>query len=421
MQTDCRRFWNGVESADAGMTIRAAKQFVQAQFAPAVGIESVPLAAARNRVLATNLVATIDLPPHDSAAMDGFAVRSADLSVAGAPRLRLIGRAAAGHPFDGTIGDGQTVRILTGAPLPPGADAVAMQEICGVEGDAVAVGAGVRPGANFRRRGEDVRAGSVVAAAGRRLRPQDIALAAALGVRELIVFNRLRVALFSTGDEVREPGSPLHAGEIWDANRWLFRSLLEALGCDVSDLGILADDLRRIEGALSDAAHEHDLIVTTGGVSVGKEDHVTNVIRRRGYLETRRLAIKPGKPVGLGDIDDCPILALPGNPVAAAVSFIAFGRAVVLRLAGSAEDGPPSFRLPAAFGYRKKPGRRDYLLGVVERDGSGISSIGLFEKQGAAMLSAITQAEGFVAVDDAVEHVRPGDLVDFIPHESLLA
>ncbi|HET6221794.1 MAG TPA: gephyrin-like molybdotransferase Glp, partial [Dongiaceae bacterium] len=399
---------NGGKKAGPGMTpLHEAKRHVQAQFVAAVGVETVPLAAARNRVLATNLVAAVDLPPHDSAAVDGFAVRSADLWATNAPRLRLVGRTAAGHPFNGTVGGGQTVHILTGAPLPQGADAIVMQEACSIRGDAVDFTERVRPGANFRRRGEDVRTGSVVLAAGRRLRPQDIALAAALGVHELIVFERLRVALFSTGDEVREPGTPLNAGEIWDANRWLLRSLLEALGCKVSDLGILNDDLHGIEGAISGAAHEHDLIVTSGGVSVGSEDHMTNVIRRRGSLDTRRLAIKPGRPVGLGDIDDCPILALPGNPVAAAVSFIAFGRSVVLRLAGSTEDGPLAFRLPAGFGYRKIRGRRDYLLGVIERDGSGISSISMFEKQGAAMLSAITQTDGFVAIDEHIEHVQP--------------
>jgi len=406
---------------DAGTkTIQQAMQLMRAQFVPAVDVEVVPLAAARNRVLATNLVAAIDLPPHDSAAMDGFAVRAADLS-SGVPRLQLVGRAAAGHPFNGTVADGQAVRILTGAPLPDGADAVVMQETCVIQGDTVRIAGRVAPGANFRPRGEDVRSGSVVVAAGRRLRPQDVALAAAVGVRELIVFRRLRVALFSTGDEVRDAGAPLNRGEIWDANRWLLRSLLEAVGCQVSDVGILRDDPQAIEGAVSGAAHEHDLIVTSGGVSVGTEDHLTNVIRRRGYLDAQRLAIKPGKPVGLGDIDDCPIIALPGNPVAAVVSFIAFGRAAVLRLAGSTEGGPPAFRLPADFGYRKKPGRRDYLLGVVERDAGGVSSVSMFEKQGAAMLSAITQADGFVAVDEDVEHVRPGDLVDFIPHESLLA
>jgi molybdopterin molybdotransferase len=402
-------------------TLAEAQRLVRTQCAPAVAVETVPLAAARNRVLATSLVAAVDLPLHDSAAMDGFALRAADVDGADSPRLRLVGRAAAGHPFDGTVAGGEAVRIFTGAPLPRGADAVAIQEICGLHGDSVVVGGSVRPGANYRRRGEDVQAGSVVLAAGRRLRPQDIALAAALGVRELMVFDSLRVALFSTGEEVREPGAPLGPGEIWDANRWLLRSLLEALGCDVDDIGILSDDRRAIEGALCGAAREHDLIVTSGGMSVGSEDHMTAVIRRRGSLDAYQLAIKPGRPVGLGDIDDCPILALPGNPVAAAVAFIAFGRAVVLRLAGSLEAAPLAFRLPAAFGYRKKPARRDYLLGVVERDDNGVSSVGMFEKQGAAMLSAIAQTQGFVAIDEDVEDVRPGDLVDFIPHESLLA
>ncbi len=412
----------GGSAPDIGMkTLPEARQLVQRQFIPVVGSQVVPLAAARNRVLATGLVAAVDLPPHDSAAMDGFAIRSSDLLESGYPRLQLIGHAAAGHPFAGAVADGQAVRILTGAPLPRGADTVVTQETCAVDGDFVRIIERVRPGANFRKRGEDVRAGAAVLAAGRRLRPHDIALAAALGVREMIVFNRLRVALFSTGDEVREPGTPLDAGQIWDANRWLLRSLLEAIGCEISDLGILADNANDIEGVLADAAHDHDLIVTSGGMSFGSEDHMTNVIRRRGALETQRLAIRPGKPVGLGDIDDCPILALPGNPVAAAVSFVAFGRAVVLRLAGCLEDGPLSLRLPAAFGYRKKRGRRDYLLGVVERDGSGVSTVNMYEKQGAAMLSAISQTHGFAAIDESVEHVRPGDLLDFIPHEALLA
>src|SRR5262245_23543805 len=416
------RLVGGSEAPDMGMkSLPEARRLVRQQFVPVVGIEVVPLAAARNRVLATNLVASVDLPPHDNAAMDGFAIRASDMLDSGYPRLRLIGHAAAGHPFTGEVGDGQAVRILTGAPMPRGADTVVTQETCGYDGDYVRIIERVRPGANFRRRGEDVSAGSVVLAAGRRLRPHDIALAAALGVRELIVFQQLRVALFSTGDEVREPGTPLAAGQIWDANRWLLRSLLEAAGCAVSDLGILADHRHAIEGALAEAAHDHDLIVTSGGMSFGTEDHMSNVIRRRGALETQRLAIKPGKPVGLGDIDDCPILALPGNPVAVAVSFIAFGRALVLRLSGCLEDGPLAFRLPAAFGYRKKYGRRDYLLGVVERDGSGVSSVSMYEKQGAAMLSAISQTHGFAAIDETVEHVRPGDLVDFIPHESLLA
>src|SRR5215468_4555861 len=223
-------------------TLAEAQRLVRAQCAPAVAVEAVPLGAARNRVLATNLVAAIDLPPHDSAAMDGFALRSADVDGADSPRLRLVGRGAAGHPFEGTVAGGEAVRIFTGAPLPRGADAIAVQEICGLHDDSVVVGGSVRPGANYRRRGEDVHAGSVVLAAGRRLRPQDIALAAALGMRELAVFDSLRVALFSTGEEVREPGMPLGPGEIWDANRWLLRSLLEALGCRVSDLGILVDD-----------------------------------------------------------------------------------------------------------------------------------------------------------------------------------
>src|SRR5262245_59849390 len=232
------RLAGGSEAPEMGMkSLPEVRRLVRQQFVPVVGIEVVPLAVARNRALATNLVASVDLPPHDNAAMDGFAIRSVDQLAAGIPRLRLVGHAAAGHPFDGEVADGQAVRILTGAPLPRGADTVVTQETCGYDGDHLRLIERVRPGANIRRRGEDVRAGSVVLAAGRRLRPHDIALAAALGVQELAVFQQLRVALFSTGDEVREPGAPLDTGQLWDANRWLLRSVLGATGCVATDPG----------------------------------------------------------------------------------------------------------------------------------------------------------------------------------------
>lgn len=410
----------GGEAGLAMKTLAEAGQMVQAHFPPAVPVEQVPLGRARNRVLADGLVAPTDLPRFDNAAMDGFAVRWADLGAAG-PRLLHVGQAAAGHPFAGTVRTAQTVRVLTGGEMPQGADTVVVQEHCLAKGDWVEVVENPRQGANVRRRGEDLRAGTVVLAAGRRLRAPDIALAAALGFCSLPVYRRLRVALLSTGDEVREPGSPLCAGEIWDANRWLLASLLEALGCRVSDLGIRPDDADAIESALAAAAQDHDLIVTSGGMSVGSEDHLAEVIRRHGSLETQTLAIKPGKPVGLGDIDDCPILALPGNPVAAAVAFVAFGRSLVLRLAGATHEDPVSFRLPSGFSYAKKPGRRDYLVGTHTRDGGGVGWLVPHAKQGSAMLSAMARAGGFIVIDEGVEKVKPGDLVDFIPYDVLMS
>jgi molybdopterin molybdotransferase len=402
------------------MTPATARATARAQLAPATGRETVGLAQARNRILAADLIAAIDLPPHDSAAVDGFALRFSDLSKDGPTSLRLIGLAAAGRPFQGTLANGETVRTFTGAVMPSGGDTVVMQEDCVLDGDKVAIPAGIRRGQHRRHQAEDLPAGRLVLSAGRRLRAQDIALAAALGQNTLPVFARPRVALFSTGDEVREPGQSRKAGDIWDANRWLVRGLLEQWGCEVDDLGILPDNRSTIEAALSAAARDHDLLVTSGGMSVGAEDHLAAVIRRRGTLDIWRLALKPGKPVGLGDIDACPILGLPGNPVAALVTFVALGRAIVSRLAGASDEPPLSFHLPIAAAYKKKAGREEYLFARISDVGGTPSAAAVLDKQGAAMLSAASEADGFVILADHASDIAKGDVVAFIPFRELI-
>jgi molybdopterin molybdotransferase len=397
-----------------------ARSLVCSLLSPVTQLQRVPLGRALNRLAAEGLVATVDLPPWDSAAVDGYALRGDDISPDGPTHLTVIGRAAAGHPFVQPLGKREAARIFTGAPLPLGADTVVMQEVCQIDGDAISVPAGEEKHSHCRRRGEDVFAGTPVLATGHRLQPQDIALAAALGHRELAVFSRLRVALFSTGDEVREPGTSLRAGDIWDANRWLLGGLLANLDCDMTDLGILPDDPRIIEAALSAAAHDHDLLVTSGGMSVGSEDHLRTVIRRRGTMDVWRLAIKPGKPVGFGDIDACPILALPGNPAAAMVTFLAFGRPIVLRLAGGRDEPPFSIRVPLGHGYAKKPGRREYVPGRLTRT-SGSSAFIPLAKLGPAMLLPLTQMEGFAVMDEERERLVQGDVVEFIPLAPLLS
>jgi molybdopterin molybdotransferase len=261
-------------------------------------------------------------------------------------------------------------------------------------------------------RGEDIAVGSLALPAGRRLRAQDVALAGALGCSDLKVRKRLRVGLFSTGDELREPGSALEKGQIWDANRCVLRGLLDHMGCEIRDFGILRDETRLLEGVLSQAAHDCDVLVTSGGMSVGTEDHVRSIIGRRGAMEIWPLAIKPGKPVGLGDIDDCPILALPGNPVAAVVAFIALGRSVVNVVSGANDDPPPLLALPAGFVFEKKKGVRQYLLANLRTDNRTGNVVFPCDKQGTAMLSALTTSDGFIVLDANCEQVRPGDLVD---------
>ena len=393
---------------------------VRSQLSVVVERETVALSSARSRILAVGVVAGIDLPPRDCSAVDGFALRATDLEGDGAVRLRLVGEAAAGHPFGGSVGPGQAIRILTGAPLPDGADTIVMQEFCFADGDLIGVRGDVKGKRHWRQRGEDVSTGSEVLPAGRRLRTQDIALAGALGCRKLSVFKRLRVGLFSTGDELREPGEALGSGQIWDANRCLLRGLLEQMGCEVHDLGILRDEPRLVERALSSAAHDCDLLVTSGGMSVGREDHIRTIIGRRGTLDVWPLAIRPGRPVGLGDIDACPILALPGNPIAAVVTLIAFGRSVVDQLAGAVDQSPASLAFHAGFTFEKKKGARQYLLANIERGRSGASTVVPTARQGAAMLSIMAEMSGFIVLPEDCERVRLGDVVEFAPLNGFL-
>lgn len=399
--------------------IAEAHAAIRSQLSPIPGHETVPLAQARGRILAMDLVAGVNLPLTNNSAVDGFAVRASDLAGDETVRLKLIGEAAAGRPFHGSVEPGQAIRIFTGAALPADLDTIIMQEYCAVEDDEVSLPSPVRGKKNWRARGEDVARGARALPAGRRLRIDDIALAGALGCKELTVFKRLQVGLFSTGDELCEPGWPLQSGQIWDANRCLLRGLLEQMGCEVRDFGILRDEPYAVEAALSSAARDTDLLITSGGMSVGREDHVRTIIRRRGTLDVWPLAIKPGKPVGLGDVDACTILALPGNPIAAVVAFIAIGRTVVGILSGASDLPPISFVLPAGFSFEKKKGPRQFLLAGVECLPGGSSAAVLHGRQGSAMLSAMSASSGFIMLAEDCERVGVGDPVEFVPLNAL--
>jgi molybdopterin molybdotransferase len=332
----------------------------------------------------------------------------------------VTGRAAAGHPLGRPLLPGEAIRIFTGAPMPDGADTVMMQEDCTLEDGFVRLKPGIRKGANRRRAGEDVTAGSVALAAGRRLRPADLGLAAALGQARLPVFRRLRAALLSTGDEVGEPGRELPPGAIYDANRFMLAALLEGLGCRVTDLGIQPDQEAALADTLASAARDHDLIVTSGGVSTGEEDHVKPALERSGGLHFWRLAIKPGRPVALGQLGGVPLIGLPGNPVAAAVTFAVLARPLILRLGGAVEPSPSLFRVRADFAYRKKAGRREYVRASLRRD-TETPSVVKFPRDGAGILSSITRSDGLVILDEALTELTPGMMVDFLPFEAVLA
>ncbi len=413
LSDDCFAFGGTLLGVDAALALIAER------VVPVVGEEIVPLAEAAGRILAHDLVAEMDVPPRANSAVDGYAIAHADLSPDSDTVLPVTGRAAAGHPLGRPIERGEAIRIFTGAAMPDGADTVMMQEDCTFADGKVTMKPGLKHGANRRHAGEDVAKGAAALAAGRRLKPADLGLAAALGHDRLPVRQRLRVALVSTGDEVREPGTALPPGAIYDANRAMLVSLLAGLGCRVSDLGIIADREATLADTLAKAAAEHDLIVTSGGVSTGEEDHVKAAIERLGRLDFWRLAIKPGRPVALGQIRGVPLVGLPGNPVAAALTFAILARPLILRLAGGTAETPALFRVRAEFAYKKRPGRREYVRASLGRDGDAVVAH-KYPKDGAGILSSIVNSDGFVIIDEAAHGLQPGAMVDFLPYAEII-
>jgi len=385
-----------------------------------VGTEEVMLAEAYGRILAAPVIAGMNVPAHDNAALDGYAVFHDDLDASGETRLPVTGRAAAGAPLPHPARRGEAVRIFTGAMMPAGSDTVIMQEDCMREAGFVRLPARIAAGANRRLAGEDVAAGSEILSAGRVLRPQDIGLAASVGITRLSVFKRLRVALFSTGDELLEPGAKLPPGAVYDANRYALLGLLRGLGCVVDDLGILPDSFERLRDTLAEAALDHDLLVTSGGMSTGEEDHMKAAVEAQGSLHFWRLAIKPGRPVALGQVGSVPFLGLPGNPVAAVVTFFLLARPLILILSGAEPSDPPLYRLPAGFDWAKKPGRREFLRARLEPDAGGILVARKYPREGAGVLSSITASDGLVVLGEAVTGVAAGDLVDFLPFSEVM-
>jgi molybdopterin molybdotransferase len=413
LSEDCFAFGGALLGVDAALAL------IDERVTPVVGEETVPLGEACGRILARDLVAQIDVPPHANSAVDGYAVAHADLLPDQDTVLPVGGRAAAGHPLGRPAARGEAIRIFTGAAMPDGADTVMMQEDCVVEAGRVRLAPGIKQGANRRHAGEDVARGAVALPAGRRLKPADLGLAGALGNDRLPVFRALRVALLSTGDEVREPGAALAPGAIYDANRVMLMALLRGLGCTVSDLGIRPDRAAALADTLATASAGHDLIVTSGGVSTGEEDHVRAAIERLGRIDFWRLAIKPGRPVALGQVKGVPLIGLPGNPVAAALTFAVLARPLILRLAGAAAEPPLLFRVAAGFAYRKKAGRREYLRASLERDGASLIAR-RYPRDGAGILSSIVQSDGFVVLDETVSDLAAGAPVDFLPFSEVI-
>jgi molybdopterin molybdotransferase len=408
------------------MPLHEMEALIEARVQPVDGVECVILADALGRVVATDVIAAHDLPPFDNSAVDGYAVRHADLSPASETRLPVAARLTAGDDSIVTLDRRAAVRIFTGAPMPDGADTVFMQEDCRVDGDAVILPAGLARGANRRAAGEDITVGTVAIPAGRRIAAPDVALAAAQGFVDLPVRRRVRVAVFSTGDEIVEPGEPLRRSAIYDANRYLLAALLSRLGATVTDLGILADSPDALARALARAASGHDLILTSGGVSTGDADYVRDAVEKIGRLVFWRVAIKPGRPVAMGVVNGAggattAFMGLPGNPAAAYVTFAKVVRPLLLRLAGAAPAPLVPLPVRAAFAYRKKSGRREYVRVSLRHAPDGVVEALKHAQEGAGVITSLTQTDGLAELADDCTSVAPGDMIGFIPHAALTA
>ncbi len=408
------------------LPVADAERLIAERVAPVEGVETVALRQAHGRVLADDIVAPVNLPPFDNSAVDGYAVRGEDLDQSSETRLAVVDRVQAGHAARHAIKPGEAIRIFTGAPMPAGADTVFMQEDCRAEGDSVFVPSGLKRGANRRLAGEDIGAGSVALPAGRRLAAQHVALAAALGLTKLAVCRPVRVALFSTGDEIVEPGSHLPGAALYDSNRYLLAGLLARFGAEVTDLGILSDDPKELARALAAAAADHDLVLTSGGVSTGEADYVRDAVESIGRIVFWRVAIKPGRPVAMGVIpgrnggEGAAFVGLPGNPVAVFVTFVRVVRPLLLRLAGALPE--PLVAMPArsTFSYKKRKGRREYVRVALRTAADGTVEAVKYEQDGAGVLTSLTETDGLAELAEDVTTVEPGSIVGFLSYASLL-
>jgi len=400
------------------LSVDQALELLLARAQPVGETEPVKTPSALGRVLAEPLHAGADVPGWDNSAMDGYALRVADLRPGAAPGLRISQRIPTGT-MGGPLAAGTAARIFTGAPVPAGADAVVMQERCSRNGDRVVVNAEVRAGENIRRAGEDVRKGEMILDPGVRLLPQHLALAASSGYARLPVYRTLKVAILSTGDELVPTGESLEPGKIHDSNRHCFLGLLAALGCEVADYGLVPDRLEATREALIEASSNSDLILTSGGVSVGEEDHVRAAVESLGSLHLWRVAIRPGKPLAFGEAGGVPFFGLPGNPVAMFVTFCIFVRPYILARQGRRDLMPQAMHVPAGFSRDKPYKTREFMRARLSTDTSGEDRLQLYHSRSSGVLSSLTWADGLAVLKEN-STIEEGDRIAYLPFSTLL-
>ncbi|HEX8954814.1 MAG TPA: gephyrin-like molybdotransferase Glp [Burkholderiaceae bacterium] len=408
------------------LRVDEAKQAILRRLVPIAETGQVALRDALGRILAEDVVSPIDVPQHDNSAMDGYALRAADIAGNEETSLRVAGSALAGRPYGGTLDTGECILITTGAVLPAGCDCVVPQELVAAASDeAIRLAPRiVQAGANCRRAGEDLRAGSIALAAGKVLRPADIGLLASLGIAGVAVKRRLRVAFFSTGDELRSLGQPLDPGCVYDSNRYTLQAMLSRLGVEAIDLGVVRDDPAALRATLERACSEADAIVTSGGVSVGAADYTRAIMAQMGEVGFWKIAMRPGRPMAFGRIEaggkSAWLFGLPGNPVAVMVSFYLLARDALLLLAGASDTALPLLRLPARGTLRKKPGRTEFQRGVLAPDEQGKMRVRAFDEQGSGILRSMSQANCIIVLEHERGDVADGEDVAVILFDGLI-
>jgi len=395
------------------MPVGKAREVIARFLSPVTATERLNVRAALGRVLAEDVVSPFNVPAHDNSAMDGYAVRFADLKTGGEVILKVAGSSFAGVPYQDAMKAGECVRIMTGGVVPVGADTIVMQEHVKADQDRVTIGAGHKKGQHLRRAGEDLATGQVALKRGVALRPADIGLISSLGIGEVTVYRKLRVAFFSTGDELVSVGTQPKEGQIFDSNRYTLHGMLTRLGCEVLDMGVVRDDPALLEKAFRDAASTADVVITSGGVSVGEADFVKVLLDKLGEVVFWKIAMKPGRPLAYGKIGPAHFFGLPGNPVSVMVTFYQFVRDALLRLSGLDPVPPlPTFKVPCVSSLKKAPGRTEFQRGVLERDSHGTWSVRVTGEQGSGILRSMSEANCFIILPTEQGNVTPGALVD---------
>lgn len=401
------------------LDIAAARQRIASLVSPLNAWQSCPIRDALDRVLHQDIISPIHVPSHNNSAMDGYAINSHDLAK-GLTELKQVGIAYAGQPYTGAINAGECIRIMTGAVVPPECDTIAMQELVEVDGDIIKIHRSHPAGEHVRYAGEDLKTGDVVLSAGRRLVPSDLGLIASLGIAEVIVKRRLRIAFFSTGDELKSIGEVLESGQIYDSNRYTLYGMLKRLDVDILDMGVVPDDKDQLRQTLIDASTQADVVITSGGVSVGDADYVKEMLAELGQVDFWKIAMRPGRPLAFGQINDALFFGLPGNPVSVMVTFYQFVTPALRQLMGEDNTEALTLQVVCTDAIRKRPGRFEYQRGILSTNSEGITQVATTGGQGSGILRSMSTANCFILLDEQCDGLPSNSLVTVQPFAGLI-